>query len=200
MAREMLFCRGVIDLRQLTGALDLWLCMWESEESERYETAVVRAMTDANPRSTRVQALGLCFAVATPRLLAAAQRVAETQLFENVDVRQIEAEIRPLRDLVEAGRRLRGNVLGVEMLLARYVSDPSDGEADAALDWVDVRDLVAVARTTIDARLFGEIERRIARRGNYQRGRAANLLGFSVQLRTTAHSGEGNPGSPDFGD
>ena len=72
------------------------------------------------------------------------------------------------------------------------------GEADATLDWVDVRDLVAVARTTIDARLFGEIERRIARRGKYQRGRAANLLGFSVRLRTAAHSGPDGD-SPIFG-
>jgi hypothetical protein len=188
----------VIDVRHLAGALDLWLCMWEPEEQERFETAVVRAMTDANPRATRIKALALCWVLGTPRLLAAAQRLADAGIFRDGDVEATEIVVSPLRDLLDAGRRLRGNVLGVELLLARFVSDHADRQADATLDWVDVRDLVAVARTTIDARLFGEIERRIARRGKYQRGRAANLLGFSVRLRTAAHSGLGLE-SPIFG-
>jgi len=188
----------VIDVRQLAGALDLWLCMWEPEEQERFETAVVRAMTDANPRATRLQALSLCWVIGTPRLAAAAQRLADSGVFPTSEVEAIAVAASPWRALVDAGRRLRGNVLGVELLVARYVSNHDDLEASATLDWVDVRDLVAVARTTIDARLFGEIERRIARRGKYQRGRAANLLGFSVRLRTAAHSGEG-PESPIFG-
>lgn len=187
----------MIDVRQLAGALDLWLCMWEPEEQERYETAVVRAMTDENERPIRLQALALCYIVATPRLLAAAQRVANARIFREGTVETLEVIASPLRALVDAGRRLRGNVLAVELLLARYVSNPLDAEADATLDWVDVRDLVAVARTTIDARLFAEIERRIARRGRYQRGRAANLLGFSVRLRTAANSGAAE--SPIFG-
>lgn len=188
----------MIDVRQLGGALDLWLCMWEPEEQERYETAVVRAMTDANPRATRVQAVALCWVIGTPRLVAAAQRLADSGVFPTHEIDAITVASSPLRALVDAGRRLRGNVLAVELLLARYVSNGEDGEADATLDWVDVRDLVAVARTTIDARLFAEIERRIARRGKYQRGRAANLLGFSVRLRTAAHSGAGTE-SPIFG-
>ena len=172
--------------------------MWEPEEQERYETAVVRAMTDANPRATRLQALALCYVIGTPRLLQAALRLSETRVFRDGDVQSVEIAVSPLCELLDAGRRLRGNVLGVELLLARFVSDHADRQADAMLDWVDVRDLVAVARTTIDARLFGEIERRIARRGKYQRGRAANLLGFSVRLRTAAHSGLGVE-SPIFG-
>lgn len=188
----------MIDVRQLAGALDLWLCMWEPEEQERFETAVVRAMTDANPRATRLGALSLCHVVGTPRLEAAAQRLADSGVFPTVDVEAIAIAASPLRALVDAGQGLRGNVLAVEQLLARYASNAGDRQADALLDWVDVRDLVAVARTTIDARLFGEIERRIARRGKYQRGRAANLLGFSVRLRTSAQSGEG-PESPIFG-
>jgi len=188
----------VIDVRQLGGALDLWLCMWESEEKERYETAVVRAMTDANPRATRVQALALCWTIATPRLIAAAQRLYDSGVFPIEETDALFAAVSPLRALVDAGRRLRGNVLAIERLVARYVGHPADREADATLDWVDVRDLVAVARTTIDARLFGEIERRIGRRGKYQRGRAANLLGFSVRLRSVAQSDLGDE-SPIFG-
>ncbi len=188
----------MIDVRQLGGALDLWLCMWEPEEQERYETAVVRAMTDANTRATRLQAFALCWVLGTPRLVAAAQRLAESGVFPRDEMEAIGVAASPLHALVDAGRRLRGNVLAVELLLARYVSTADDVEADATLDWVDVRDLVAVARTTIDARLFGEIERRIARRGKYQRGRAANLLGFSVRLRTAAHSGTDDE-SPIFG-
>lgn len=183
----------MIDLRQLAGALDLWLCMWEPEEQERYETAVVRSMTDANPRATRLQALALCSVVATPRLQAAARRLREAGVFADDEVLAVEIAGTPWRELLDAGQRLRGNVLGVELFLGRYVSNPDDREADATLDWVDVRDLVAVARTTIDARLFVEIERRIARRGKYQRGRAANLLGFSVRLRLAAQSGSESP-------
>jgi hypothetical protein len=185
----------VIDVQQLAGALDLWLCMWEPEEQLRYETAVVRAMTDANPPETRRQALALCFVIATPRLQTAARRVTDAEIFSRFDVQATEVAAAPLRELLAAGQRLRGNVMGVELLLARFVSNPDDVEADVTLDWVDVRDLVAVARTTLDARLFGEVERRIARRGKYQRGRAANLLGFSVRLPTAAHTG-----SPIFGD
>src|SRR5947209_8491850 len=101
--------RSVIDVRQLAGALDLWLCMWEPEEQERYETAVVRAMTDANPRGTRQQALALCWVIGTPRLIAAAQRVADARIFPEMDVEAIAVAVSPLRDLLDAGRRLRGN-------------------------------------------------------------------------------------------
>lgn len=38
-----------------------------------------------------------------------------------------------------------------------------------------------MARTTVDARLFSEIERRIAKRGKYQRGRVARLLHFPAR-------------------
>ena len=189
----------MIDLRQLAGALDLWLCMWEPEEQERYETAVVRSMTDANPRATRLHALALCSVVATPRLLSAAQRVAAAGTFRDVDVAALEIAVSPLRALLEAGPPSARQRIGDEPMLARYVSNHEDREADATLDWLDVRDLVAVARTTIDARLFGEIERRIGRRGKYQRGRAANLLGFSVRLRAAAHSGADSAHPPIFG-
>lgn len=184
----------MLDVRQLTAALDLWLCMWEPEEQERYETAVVRAMTDANPRATRLQALALACAVATPRLRAAARKLRESGVFAVDEIIAVEVAAAPWRELVEAGERLRGNVLGVELFLARWVANPNDRDADAALDWVDVRDLVAVARTTLDARLFGEIERRIARRGKYQRARAAHLLGFPVRAEPE------RAGSPIFGD
>ena len=173
--------------------------MWGPEEQERFETAVVRAMTDANPRDTRLQALALCWVLGTPRLASAARRLMASGVFPPQELEAIGVAVTPLCSLLDAGRALHGNVLGVEQLLARFVSSSDDHQADATLDWVDVRDLVAVARTTIDARLFGEIERRIARRGKYQRGRAANLLGFSVRLRTAAHSGAGVE-SPLFGE
>ena len=81
LARVRALSRLVLDLRQLAGALDLWLCMWEPEEQERFETAVVRAMTDANPRATRLQALSLCYVVGTPRLNVAARRLADAAVF-----------------------------------------------------------------------------------------------------------------------
>src|SRR5258708_38078593 len=100
MGRALRPC--VIDVRHLAGALDLWLCMWEPEEQERYETAVVRAMTDANPRATRMQALALCFAIGTPRLLDAAQRVAETRVVRDGDAPAVEIAGSPLREVLDA--------------------------------------------------------------------------------------------------
>jgi hypothetical protein len=171
----------VIDTQQLASTLDLWLCMWEPDEQERFETAVVRAMTDENPRSTRLQALAVCHVVGTPRLRAAADRVAAAGIFSAAEVQAITVLAQPWRALMSSGLRLRGNLGVVEQLLARHVDAPDDRAVDITLDWVDIRDLVSVARTTVDARLFAEVERRIARRGKYQRGRAANLLGFRVQ-------------------
>ena len=188
LACGVLRCRCVIDVRQLAGALDLWLCMWELDERERFETAVVRAMTDENPRATRLQALALCHVIASPRLLNAAHRIAATSLFASSELQAVQIAAQPWRGLLEAGSRLRGNVVAVEKMLVRAVSDASDRAADITLDWVDIRDLVTVAFTTLDARLFAEIERRIAGRGNYQRGRAANVLGFRIRPTTTASS------------
>jgi hypothetical protein len=173
----------VLDVRHLAGALDLWLCMWGPDEQQSYETAVVRALTDANPHATRLAALALAHVIATPRLLTAARRLRDAQIFPEAELLTVHSVSQPLQELLQASCRLRGNVSEVERLLARFLADRSDRRVDALLDWVDVRDLVAVARTTIDARLFGEIERRIARRGKYSQGRAANLLGFQVRVR-----------------
>lgn len=149
--------------------------MWEPEEQERFETAVVRAMTDQNERSIRRHALALCHVVATPRLLAAAHHLAEAKVFPAVEIQAIEVIAQPLRALVESGERLRGNLLGLEQLLARFVVNSQDHEADVTLDWVDVRDLWALAQATQEPQLRGELERRLARRGKYQRGRLAYL-------------------------
>jgi hypothetical protein len=181
----------VIDVRQLAGALDLWLCMWEPDEQERYETAVVRALTDANPHATRLAALALSHVIATPRLLAAAKRITDAQIFLDSELLAVQLVSQPLKELLRAGCRLRGNVWQVELLLARFVADSEDRHADALLDWVDIRDLDAVARTTMDPHLFGEIEARIARRGKYSQGRAANLLGFEVRERGAALASAG---------
>ena len=124
----------------------------------------------------------MCFVVGTPRLLQAAERVASGGRFPELEVRALDVAAQPWRELVDAGQRLRGNVPDVERLLVRAVTNRDDFAADVTLDWVDVRDLVAVARTTVDARLFGEIERRVARRGKYQRGRAANVLGWAREM------------------
>jgi hypothetical protein len=169
-----------IDLKLLDATLDLWSCMWQPEEQESFETALVRSMIDEHPRPTRLLALAACHVIATPRLLAAAARIAESQVFSAGEISYIERATLPRFNLLSAASRMRGNVLGVELLLARVVTGDRDASADALLDWVDLRDLVAVARTTVDARLFAEVERRLARRGKYQRGRAANVLGFQV--------------------
>jgi hypothetical protein len=151
--------------------------MWEPEEQERFETAVVRAMTDENTRRTRLRAYALAQVVGTKRLVDAAQHVAASGIFPATWMRSIERSALPWRRLVVNGQKLRGQTLAVEALLTRYVADPTDRQADATLDWIDLRDLVAVAQDTINARIVAEVERRIQRRGRYQRGRASRLLG-----------------------
>ena len=71
--------------------------MWEPEEQERYETAVVRAMTDANARVTRLQALALCSVIGTSRLVAAAQRLADSGVFPAHEIDAIAVAASPLR-------------------------------------------------------------------------------------------------------
>lgn len=190
----------LIDFPQLDATLDLWRCMWEPEEQEAFETALVRSMTDQHPRPRRLLALAACHVIGTPRLLAAAARIAEAGIFASDEVEWLEKATLSRHNLLRKAQRMHGNVLGVELLLARVVSGPNDVQADALLDFVDVRDLVAVARTTLDARLFGEVERRLLRRGKYQRGRAANLLGFHPRPPLTGEWGSQSPISGDFED
>src|SRR6476469_6970881 len=194
----------LIDLNQLDATLDLWMCMWEDDEREAFETALVRSMTDQHPKSRRLLALAACHVIATPRLLAAAARVAEADLFAVDETAWIEQATLSRHNMLKSAARMRGNVLGVELLLARVVSGAHDPPASTLLEWIDVRDLIAVARTTIAARLFAEVERRISRRGKYQRGRAANLLGFTVRTPSNpavpSLAGEWGSHSPEIGD
>jgi hypothetical protein len=185
----------VLDLRQLDATLDLWACMWEPDEQTSFETALVRSMTDAHPINTRLQALAACHVIGTPRLLNAAARMAESGVFTAQQVSTVETETVSRYNLMQSANRMRGKVLGVELLLARVVSG-HDPAADQLLDWVDLRDLVAAARTSVDVRLYREVERRVARRGKYQRGRAANVLGFKLREPV----GDRVSQSPEIGD
>jgi hypothetical protein len=171
---------SVIDENQLAATIDLWRCMWQPEERERFETAIVLTLTDAHPHATRLGALAAAHVIATPRLCNAAAKIAETQVFRRDEIRWVEEHTLPYYRLLIEAEKLRDNLGIVEALLQRYLNG-LDRRSDEMLDWIDVRDLVAVARTTLDARLYAEVERRIARRGHYQRGRVANLLGFVVR-------------------
>jgi hypothetical protein len=185
----------LVSLDGLDGALDLWACMWRPEEKESFETAVVRTLIDPHPARTRLLALGLCHVIATPRLLAAAARIAERGGFAPEAVRFVEKAAQPRALMRKAASQLRGNVFAVEHLLERVIVGEAGAWERAVLDWIDVRDLVAVARTTLDARLFAEVERRLARRGPYQRGRAAHVLGFKVRDAADRPAGYGADGA-----
>ncbi len=170
------------ELRELDAALDLWACMWQPEEKERYETAVVRTLIDHHAPRTRRLALALCHAIPSARLHEAAARVVGRGEISRAELRWIEDVARERFRLLDTASRLQGNLRGVEWLLKRAVT--GDTADDALLDVIDVRDLVAVARTTLDAKLFGEIEKRVARRGRYQRARAARLLEFKTEKKS----------------
>lgn len=187
---------GLIDFDHLERALDLWQCMWTPEEQAGYETALLRAMTEAHPRAIQLHALAACHVIGTPRLFDAAVRAAESDAFGRAEIDAIERETLGLYNLMQAAARLRGKHLTVEHLLARVVTGP-DPESDALLDRVDARDLIAVARVTPSMRIYREVERRIARRGRYQRGRVANLLGWKTR---PAVSGDRAGQSPEIGE
>ena len=171
----------VTDLSDLDGTLDLWLCMWQPEERDSFETALVRSMTDANPRKIRLLAFAACNVIATPRLLAAAARVAERGVFLPEEVSRLEFDTLPMYKLHDAAFRMRCNLQQAEHVIRKVVTGKASTHESQLLDWVDARDLVTIARTTVDGRIFAEVERRIARRGKYQRGRIANLLGFQAR-------------------
>jgi hypothetical protein len=183
----------MFDVRPIGGTLDLWLCMWVPDERARFENALVRVMSPGHERRLRALALAAAHAIATPRLLAAAARLGEVGPFCPDEISEIEDAVAPLYRVLDAAERLRGNVRAVEHLIARIVARharPGDG---VLLDWVDVRDLVTVARTTVDARLFGEICRRFRRRGRYQRARAARVLGFRAPAAPSFTAAAGLP-------
>jgi hypothetical protein len=167
----------LFSLYELAGALDLWGCMWSDAERQCYETAVVRTLIDDHTRHVRSLAFVLCHVIGTPRLDAAAAGI-ESRLGAPDEAREIELRARPLRRLCARAVELRGLVGDVEALVRRAVGDPRDVFTDRLLDFVDPRDLLAVARTTVDARLFGEVERRLARRGRYQRERLHSRFGY----------------------
>jgi hypothetical protein len=176
----LFYIANVLDLDELNGTIDLWLCMWQPEEQDCFETALVRSMTDAHSQHIRALAFAACNVIGTPRLLAAAARIAERGLFRPDELSQMELSTLPMYKLHDAACRLRGNLGKVEHLICQHVTGEISGPESELLDWVDARDLVTIARTTVDARIFAEVERRIARRGRYQRGRVANLLGFTA--------------------
>ena len=196
---------------ELMGTLDLWLCMWAPEEQERFETALVLAMTDAHAPHTRALAYAASNVIGTPRLLSAALSLGERGVFSPEERAAIDADALPLYKLLYAAKLLRGNLAVVERLVRREVDrrrtralaaaiSPRDAARaefeDRLLDWVDLRDLVAVARTTVEARVFSEVERRVAARGKYQRGRAANQLGFHVRRPSPESGGFGTSPLP----
>src|SRR5262249_7297977 len=122
------------------------------------------------------------------RLLTGIIRLVEQQIFSAEEILLFEQIVSPLRQLREAGAELRGNLEAVEELLGSVVENPADRRADALLDWVDIRDLVTVARATTEAPIYREIERRIQRRGPHQRAQAARPVGVSVPFATSAAS------------
>jgi hypothetical protein len=154
--------------------------MWTTEERDRFETAVVRTLIDRHPTRVRLAAFALCQVIATPRLEAVALRLAERGEFSKASVRAIETAALPLAQALATAEGLRGSLRAVENLLARSVSGLLDADADRVLDAIDVRDLVTVARTTVEPRLYGEVERRLGTRGRYQRARVRNTLDFRV--------------------
>jgi hypothetical protein len=169
------------DVQRLAGTLDLWGCVWTPEEQVSFETALVRAMTDEQPHATRLDAWAACSLIATDRLAAAATWLAGQGVFDGDELRAVEDAIAPLRRAMTAAEHLRRALTVVEALLRREAEGTISPADHAALAFVDLRDLVDVALTTPDARVYAAAEEAVARRGRYQRARAANVLGFKVR-------------------
>ncbi len=182
----------MLDLKSLKTTLDLWHCMWKPEERESFETALIRAMTDAHTPNIRRASFAACNVIATPRLLGAAMSVVEQGLLPPDEIAEIERATLHLYTLQSAQQRYRGNVDVVERLVLSVINGTATKAAAALLDWIDLRDLVAVARATSDGRVYFEVRRRIDERGPHQRARALKLLGSAptdwqpAQLRAVA--------------
>lgn len=166
--------------------------MWTSEERESFETSLVRALTNEQPYTLRLDAWAACSLIATDRLAAAATWVAGQGVFDGEDLHAVEQAIAPLRRAMEAARAMHRALAGVELLLRREADRTIGAEDRAALAFVDLRDLVDVALTTPDARAYAAAEAAVGSRGRYQRARAANVLGFKVRRpdQRVSHSPE----------
>jgi hypothetical protein len=166
--------------------------MWNPEERVSFETALVRAMTDEQPHKTRLDAWAACSLIATDRLAAAATWVAGQGVFSGDELRSVEDAIAPVRRAMVAAGLLHRALTVVEALLRRAAEGTISLPDRAALGYVDLRDLVDVALTTPDARVYAAAEAAVLARGRYQRARAANVLGFKVRRpdQRVSHSPE----------
>jgi hypothetical protein len=170
----------MIDFEHLDASLDLWLSMWGPNERKAFEAALERSLGSEHPQRLRLTALAACHIIATRRLLEVAVDAYCSGTFTNTEIEWVETSTLARHNLLRAARHLRGNLYEVEVLLQRILVNRQDGYADVMLDWLDVRDLVAVARTATDPRLAAEAERRVGRRGKYQLGRVTKVLGFAA--------------------
>ena len=64
----------MLDQAQLERTLDLWASMWLAEERVHFERALERVVDSDVPPPLKAAAVAACRIIATPRLLAAAER------------------------------------------------------------------------------------------------------------------------------
>ena len=160
------------NLPELDGILDLWGATWEPADRRVLEDSLIRAIADeAQPLAIRRAALSACHVLATERLVQTIGDTYRDRHFSAEELLDIERDAVPLRHLLHEAQLLRGNLGAVEALCRPEAACvPS---LDALLDLVDVRDLIALARSSIrDAATRRELTRRLLKRGKHQRARA----------------------------
>ncbi len=170
----------LVDLSRLGRTLDLWAATWDAREQQAFEKALARIVAGKGPRWLRLEALAACHIIATPITLVAAQRAADDRGFSGRELEWIVAHTLPLFRLHRQARRLRGHRNAVQLVLERYVEDPTHPLAGPLLDVIDLCDLYLVGQSAPGI-LALEAARRILSRGQHQQRRLARCLGVTLQ-------------------
>jgi hypothetical protein len=163
------------DRAQLVRTLDLWAAMWQPRERAVFAKALERVLVGDVPELKRA-ALAACHVIATPELLAAAERAVAAGELAPAEAAAIAAEVEPEARVVAHARRFNRDHAGIGFLVHKILREPTNPVADKLLEHVDIRDLWAVLQASDDDAVRAEAARRIARRGPHQRARLCNAL------------------------
>jgi hypothetical protein len=168
----------MFDPAQLERTLDLWASMWQPRERVVFERAIERVLFGDDVR-LKPAALAACYAIATVRLVDAAERAVAAGVVPYEQSAAIVATVDPLARVLHHATRFGRDREGVAFLLRKLLREHNP-VADHLLDRIDIRDLWALLQASDDELLKAEAARRIARRGPHQRARLCKALGLDV--------------------
>jgi hypothetical protein len=169
----------LINFKRLEKTLDIWCALWDAREKQAFEKALSQIVAGEGARTLRLEALAACHIIATPEVLAVAQRAIDKQWFSSAELDWIAERTLPLYRLHQQARQLRGHPTAVCFFVELYLMEPHHPVAGPLLDVIDLCDLYLVGQSGPPP-IAMEAAHRILSRGEQQRERLARCLGVPI--------------------